>query len=295
MRDTQQTKKFESQEKLVINNPNPPSTRRRIASLECRPPPDAPLEPLAMRRRHSSNPTPKTEYNNDAPESLLWSHSKTWTSGEKKEQMTFQKTRQNLHYMGADKSPFVPQNAVEYAALKLRIAEEKSLQLSAKVDNLVARRVSKSDDTSDDKQNRAITITLLGGKNIKDGLTAVLAQHNCFNTELHGKKPIANGTVWPTIVQLKEEGDARAKGNRRRLPLPQSLNKGFGDSHQYRAVDANLLDCSQLRSTSYDIVPFDEVVSERLESGLLGDVEEQQELPEYLVSVMGHLNLGHGH
>jgi hypothetical protein len=245
-----------------------------------------------MRRRHSSNPAPKTEDKNDTPETLLWSHSKKWMSGEKKEQMTFRKMQQNLHYMGADKSPFVPQNAVEYAALKLKIAEEKSLQLSAKVDNLAAQRMSKSGDTSHDKKNGATTINLLGGKKFKDGLTTVFAQRNSFNAELHGRESIAHGTVWPTIVQLKEEGDARAKGNRRRLPLPQMLNRAFEDTCQYRAEEANMLGCCQIRSTSYDIVPFDETVSERLQVSSLVDMQEQQEQPEYLRSVMGHLNLG---
>lgn len=132
--------------------------------------------------------------------------------------MAYQKMRQNIHYIGADGSPFVPQNAAELAALKVMMAEERRRVIAIKVERLTAELSEKG--------------TLSPRTSIK-GHSLFASTGNCFDREDNRTREGA----WPTIVQLKEEGDRRADGARRQLPHPAKV---YGGSWQ-RNVSVDLL------------------------------------------------------
>lgn len=130
--------------------------------------------------------------------------------------MAFQKMRQNLHYMGAAESPFVPQSAGELAALKITMAEERRAIISRKVDVLTAQLAKKM--TGQAETEAAVT---------KQGHALYFSDSGPFDSKPKGKR--VNSAAWPSIVQLKEEGDRRAAGSSRRLPTPRQIyGKGRG-------------------------------------------------------------------
>lgn len=205
--------------------------------------------------------------------------------------MTFQKVRQNLHYMGADKSPFVPQNAVEYAALKLKIAEEKTVLLSTKADSLASRLASKS-GTSDVQQKENIKVNLLGGKRFQDDRTIIFAQNCCFNAEHYGQGGQADLASWPSLVRLKEEGDSRARGAQRRLPLPRFKTNAVEHAFEDDETDKFSPQSARINRSLYDMIPCDSAVSEEEVDDL---VAASEALPEYLSFIIGKLDLVDSH
>lgn len=117
--------------------------------------------------------------------------------------MAYQKMRQNIHYIGADDSPVVPQTAAELAALKLTMAEERRRIIAIKVERLTTELSQKGN---------------LGPKTHEKGHSLFLLNDSCFDIE-----DSMNEETWPTIVQLKEEGDRRIDGARRLLPSPEKV------------------------------------------------------------------------
>ncbi|OAR04061.1 hypothetical protein LLEC1_03529, partial [Akanthomyces lecanii] len=169
-------------------------------------PATAPLEPASSRRRQAGRVQYVVQRTNAGADPPLWSQSKRWTSGEKKELMAYQKMRQNIHYISASSSPFVPQTAAELAALKLTIAEERRRVIAIKVERLTAELSRKG---------------TLGPRTYKKGHSLFLLNDSCFDVE-----DSMSEATWPTIVQLKEEGDRRADGARRQLPSPEKVYGG---------------------------------------------------------------------
>ncbi|OAA54875.1 hypothetical protein ISF_08146 [Cordyceps fumosorosea ARSEF 2679] len=112
-------------------------------TIDKRAPPKAPIEPASFRRRQANRTGYDGRRGVASADTPLWSHSRRWTSGEKKELMAYQKMRQNIHYIGADGSPFVPQNAAELAALKITMAEERQRIIAVKVERLTAELSNK--------------------------------------------------------------------------------------------------------------------------------------------------------
>ncbi|KAM3469642.1 hypothetical protein MY5147_006903 [Beauveria neobassiana] len=120
--------------------------------------------------------------------------------------MAYQKMRQNIHYIGADGSPFLPENAAELAALKVMMAEERRRVIAIKVKRLTAELSEKG---------------TLSSRTLTKGHSLFASMGNCFDREDRTKDG-----AWPTIVQLKEEGDRRADGARRQLPHPATVYGG---------------------------------------------------------------------
>ncbi|KAF4343679.1 40s ribosomal s8 [Fusarium beomiforme] len=160
--------------------------------------------------------TLKQSRNLIGPESGSWSQSKRWTSFATKERQAFQKMMANLHYMSADQSPFVPQSPVELTAFKANLAESKT----RKLDQEVKQRLAKTNACIDEGVENKVKpmVKLLRGKKFEDRLSPVFAASNCFNRS-RIKPPYA--AEWPTLAELKEEGDKRSSRQGRCLPLPR--------------------------------------------------------------------------
>ncbi|KOS22181.1 hypothetical protein ESCO_001688 [Escovopsis weberi] len=106
--------------------------------------------------------------------------------------------RLNLHYMGADKSPFVPQTPAQLTAFKAEIAEMQQKQLK--------RKVSLLQERSKLKEN-------------PKGQPAKSKLQNCFN-DMDATDEMLR-VDWPSLAELKEDGDKRAAKYGRYLPLPR--------------------------------------------------------------------------
>ncbi|KAI5462182.1 hypothetical protein BGZ63DRAFT_423476 [Mariannaea sp. PMI_226] len=140
-----------------------------------------------------------------------WSQSKRWISGETKERTAFQRMLMNLHYMGADKSPFVPQTPAELTAFKAEVTEIERVKLLSEMEKMRALvRV--------DGKEKEQPPVLFGGKVLWDNLSPVFAIISCFDRE----PATQNGLVdWPSLAELKEEGDKRGLLSARCFPLPR--------------------------------------------------------------------------
>lgn len=178
---------------------------------------NAPRGPSSARQLPQTfSSTVKQALNLNGPESGSWSQSKRWTSFATKERQAFQKTMANLRYMSADQSPFVPQSPVELTAFKANLAESKTRKLDQEVKQRLAR-TNTSVDEGVETQVKPM-MKLLRGKKFKDCLSPVFAASNCFNTS-RNQPPYDAG--WPTLTELKEEGDKRSSRQGRCLPLPR--------------------------------------------------------------------------
>ncbi|KAL7950562.1 hypothetical protein V8C42DRAFT_340183 [Trichoderma barbatum] len=157
--------------------------------------------------------------NQTLAEVASWSQSKRWLSSETKERRAFQKMMLNLQFMKADQSPFIPKTPAELTKFKISLAEAKQQKLALEVSIL-------EEKTRQKELAKALglvpvykpQVTLFNGRDMVDRLSPVFAVRNCFN-----KQDIAevNSCVaWPSLAELKEEGDRRTRCGRY-LPLPR--------------------------------------------------------------------------
>jgi hypothetical protein len=182
------------------------------------PPQNAPKGPSSLRQlKQSFSATVKQTLNLVGSESGAWSQSKRWTSFATKERQAFQKMMSSLRYMSADKSPFVPQSPAELTAFKAALAESKTKKLDQEVQQRLAKSNAKTSDGADENRVEAV-MKFLGGRKFRDHLSPLFAASNCFNEALV-KPPFAAG--WPSLAELKEEGDKRSIRQGRCLPLPR--------------------------------------------------------------------------
>ncbi|KAF5545521.1 hypothetical protein FMEXI_6066 [Fusarium mexicanum] len=178
---------------------------------------NAPRGPSSARQLPQTfSSTLKQTFNVNGTESGSWSQSKRWTSFATKERQAFQKMMANLRYMSADQSPFVPQSPVELTAFKANLAESKTRKLDQEVKQRLARTNASVDEGAETQVKPVVE--LLRGKKFDDGLSPVFAASNCFSTS-QNQPPYGAG--WPTLAELKEEGDKRSSRQGRCLPLPK--------------------------------------------------------------------------
>ncbi|KAF5241392.1 hypothetical protein FANTH_9135 [Fusarium anthophilum] len=178
---------------------------------------NAPRGPYSARQLPQTfSSTLKQTFNLNGPESGSWSQSKRWTSFATKERQAFQKMMANLRYMSADQSPFVPQSPVELTAFKANLAESKTRKLDQEVKQRLARTNASVDEGAETQVQTVVEF--LRGKKFDDGLSPVFAASNCFSTS-QNQPPYGAG--WPTLAELKEEGDKRSSRQGRCLPLPK--------------------------------------------------------------------------
>ncbi|KAI1022608.1 hypothetical protein LB503_000428 [Fusarium chuoi] len=178
---------------------------------------NAPRGPSSTRQLPQTfSSTLKQSFNLNGSESGSWSQSKRWTSFATKERQAFQKMMANLRYMSADQSPFVPQSPLELTAFKANLAESKTRKLDQEVKQRLARTNAGVDEGVETRVKPVVK--LLRGKKFDDCLSPVFAASNCFSTS-RNEPPYGAG--WPTLTELKEEGDKRSSRQGRCLPLPR--------------------------------------------------------------------------
>ncbi|KAF5969032.1 hypothetical protein FBULB1_10448 [Fusarium bulbicola] len=178
---------------------------------------NAPRGPSSARQLPQTfSSTLKQTFNLNGTESGSWSQSKRWTSFATKERQAFQKMMANLRYMSADQSPFVPQSPVELTAFKANLAESRTRKLDQEVKQRLARTNASVDEGAETQVQPVVEF--LRGKKFDDGLSPVFAASSCFSTS-QNQPPYGAG--WPTLAELKEEGDKRSSRQGRCLPLPK--------------------------------------------------------------------------
>lgn len=125
----------------------------------------------------------------------------------------------NLQFMKADQSPFVPKSPAELTKLRISLAEAKREKLAKEVSILEERNrqkeLAKASGTPIKPQPR---VALFNGRDMEDELSPVFAVHNCFNKQ--DTVEVNKRVEWPSLAELKEDGDRRAKYGRF-LPLPR--------------------------------------------------------------------------
>ncbi|KAL7819766.1 hypothetical protein V8C26DRAFT_27492 [Trichoderma gracile] len=170
--------------------------------------------------RYSRNAQGSDQLSHKAPvEPASWSQSKRWISSETKERKAFQKMMMNLQFMKADQSPFVPKSPAELTKFRISLAEAKRQKLAQEVSILEEKNrqkeLAKASGTILVSQPH---VALFNGRDMEDELSPVFAVQNCFNKQDTAEE---NKRVeWPSLAELKEDGDRRAKYGRF-LPLPR--------------------------------------------------------------------------
>lgn len=148
-----------------------------------------------------------------------WSQSKRWVSSETKERRAFQKMVLNLQFMKADQSPFIPNTPAELTKFKISLAEAKRQKLTTEVEILEEKNRNKElAKASGSMPVPQPQVLLFNGRQMEDKLSPVFAAQNCFNKEDTAKA--CQRVEWPSLAELKEEGDKRARFGRY-LPLPR--------------------------------------------------------------------------
>lgn len=209
---------------LCLGSELMPDTHGRVDELESQvegPPLNAPTGPASLRKvSNSIQGSAQSVTTCNPSETASWSQSKRWMSQETKERMAFQKMMLSLHYMGADKSPFVPQSPAELAAFRATIAEDQRHELARRINRLIEKIQPKKDKAGTaPTASSGLNVELFGGREFTDNLSPFFAVSNCFNKkDPDGSQDLVD---WPSLSELKEEGDKRASRFSRYFPLPR--------------------------------------------------------------------------
>ncbi|KAL6855276.1 hypothetical protein ACO1O0_006415 [Amphichorda felina] len=274
------------------------------------PPPNAPKGPASQRRQTNTATQAPSQASSSShghkspdPPSGSWSQSKRWVSQEAKERAAFQKLTHSLRHMGADKSPFVPQTPAELAAFRVQQAERSSRKLSRylrrRVEQLKRRKTE--EPAAGEGQGSAgggglrRKPELFGGKTPRDRFSIVFAADSCFNEILSARRA---GLLaeWPSLLELKEEGDKRAARFGRYLPLPRMNMLLLVESGVIRRDDRRELKADESISGESKAVKhvcrFIRPVSEEPEPELGTQPElEMQELHEPLQNLLNDIDV----
>ncbi|KPM35231.1 hypothetical protein AK830_g11330 [Neonectria ditissima] len=277
-------------ENQLLHNTTP-STHDPTQLPPIGPPVNAPKAPASRRRVPQASLTfPHPPPSGSPAENGAWSQSKRWMSKETKERVAFQKMLINLHYMGADKSPFVPQTPAELTAFKLKAAECEKRKLIREVAKRMAKVDCKILAMQKDKKVESPT-ALFGGKQLRDKLSPVFAAMNCFNKEL----PTADNSRvdWPSLAELKEEGDKRASRYGRYFPLPRlnMIAARFASDDRDNAFNPDGSIRWEKKAVKLDIREIMPVAVDLEHKAVEPAVElRQEELPVSLQLILEHIN-----
>lgn len=210
-----------------------------------------------------------------AVESGSWSQSKRWMSQETKERMVFHKTMQNLHHLAADQSPFIPQTPAELTAFRADMAEIKRKRLSQQVSRRIETLKRKKRPLAADGQGDMV-VSLLLGKLRQDDLSPVFASQNCFNGNENPET--TKCAPWPSLAELKEDGDRRASRFGRYLPIPRVNVDSVVEDKNGNSFGTRKYMTSIKRRPRFimPVSPFEDLI-------IMGEVElHVEEIPAYL-------------
>ncbi|VUC23900.1 unnamed protein product [Clonostachys rosea] len=181
------------------------------------PPANAPTAPASFRRPKSAAQRPSSLSAQPA-DAGTWSQSKRWVSKETKERAAFQKMKFHLQYMGADKSPAVPQTPAELTAFRLETTSIKTRKLTRDIFKRQELSQRKKEAQGDDAAKPRPKPMLFNDKKFDDVLSPFFPTYSWFNKSQPGGEAQAK---WPTMADFKEHGDHRAPKHGRYFPLPR--------------------------------------------------------------------------
>lgn len=152
----------------------------------------------------------------------VYSYTKTWTSSATAGQEVWSRISKQLSFMHCDESFVTPRTYAAYLEHKKNfmiasIAEKEAQITKRKAEKALAIK------------NRCpeglpiITIPCMGGKKFADGRSAALGQASMWTpNEWRTESARKQQAEWPSVAELKWEGDERAKsGKGRFLPIPR--------------------------------------------------------------------------
>lgn len=203
----------------------------------------------SLSNRNAPDDSKSSYYSNEIPSKRsskskmrsLWSQSTQWTSSGKKELATFQRIWLNLCFMGADQSPFIPKNVMDFATFRIQIAEDRKAALARRVAELLSHIK---------KQSRpAKAEALFYARTFNDDLSPFFAVTNCFCY----KADLADlaSASWPTVGELKTFHSGIVGTGIR----PLSPSKGYCLDHPKVYEDCRFFMSDSLNS--YYILPVD--------------------------------------
>ncbi|KAG9257501.1 uncharacterized protein F5Z01DRAFT_671098 [Emericellopsis atlantica] len=173
------------------------------------PPSNAPKAPAAFRRHLDEQQSLNLTYPKSSAGPGSWTQSKRWVSDETKERAAYQKLMQSLHYLGADKSPSLPQTSSELTSFRVAQAESKG--------RIFGEKLRRMEEAEAQKQRNPQHLEVFHGLDLADGLSPVFAVLNCFNKYQDPKQQAG----WPSVAEFKEDGEKRAARYGRYFPLPR--------------------------------------------------------------------------
>jgi hypothetical protein len=189
-----------------------------LLMLQRQPPANAPTAPASFRR---SKPAAQRASSLSAQpaDTGTWSQSKRWVSKETIERAAFQKMKLHLQYMGADKSPAVPQTPADLAAFRLETTSIKTRKLTKDIFKREELSQRKKEAQGEDATKLQPKLVLFNNKTFGDALSPFFAAESWFNKAQPGGHEAQ--ARWPTMADFKEDGDHRAPRHGRYFPLPR--------------------------------------------------------------------------
>ncbi|CAH0001726.1 unnamed protein product [Clonostachys byssicola] len=124
----------------------------------------------------------------------------------------------HLQYMGADKSPAIPQSPADLAAFRLETTSIKTRKLTRDIFKRVELSQRKKEAQGEDDTMLQPKPVLFNGEIFGDALSPFFAAESWFNRSQPGDHEAQAG--WPTMADFKEDGDHRAPRHGRYFPLP---------------------------------------------------------------------------
>ena len=153
--------------------------------------------------------------------SASWTNSKTWVSEEARKRQEFARMQERARHMGTDRAPFMPQTFEQFLLLEVREQEAKIQEMRNKIKAKEETATEKhhGKEHGQTLQPMHQTEAQAFGNDTRAGVPAILGPPNSLNpNDLRAQYE----TEWPSLPQLKVEGDLRIQCGfpNRRLPAP---------------------------------------------------------------------------
>jgi hypothetical protein len=134
--------------------------------------------------------------------------------------MAFQKLKQNVRYMGADKSPFIPRTPAALAAFKTEVAEVRQRRLAGEVSRKLELVKAKKIHQESGEANPLPELKFMNGRKFVDNFSLVFSPDMCLNIGADDE----GRSSWPTLAEMRDDCHRRATRERRCFPPPKRSN-----------------------------------------------------------------------
>ncbi|KAI9804683.1 MAG: hypothetical protein M1833_006758 [Piccolia ochrophora] len=283
---SEETYNSQSPEHHVLQQPSQAEKSHQTGSNTVQSPETAPSsDHVSMTKKEYHDPIMDV----DQAELDMHSFTLTWISAEEKEFQRFKGVSSRLIRMAPD-SFVIPRTFSEWLAHRVAVLEANKRALLRKISNRQAMiGIPK-------------VMPIFGGKIFSGDRGTVLSQQTIWTPCATASQ--SKGAAWPSMQEMKWEGDDRAKtGVRRFPPIPREPGNETVAWHQLRAQKANDLDQVRKVPTREDIedatsvdesLPFHLVGSDiwdAIEESVEDDIDLMDPLAEALVDSLVGLGL----